>query len=258
MFTPIVSVIIPLRNRSGVRLINCLNSLGWQNRVSSSTAQPSAELEIIISDFGSDPSQHRNIIKIANDAGATVVKNNTRQIWNRSQALNIGIRASRGKYVMCTDADMIFMPNFIQSALELQKKQGKQGGMVVCQCHDLPQQKTEQCWTRDMIPGLFKEATVRGYGGTGACQFAPRSFFEYVRGYDEGYVFWGSEDKDMLARAEKYGLELLWLDGLTAMAHQWHPTLREQRKFLVLRNRLRYKFTKHRVVKNSRGWGESF
>lgn len=254
---PLISVVIPIRNRAGIRLANCLHSLRGQQLDDVEPDGVQAAVEIVVSDFGSDSPHREEIAALAGEVDAKVVRVETDEIWNRSKVLNIGIRASRGHYVLCTDADMIFMPNFLQSALNAQGGAGQGGAMVVCRCHDLPESVPEQRWPLGEIPGLFERATVRNLGGTGACQCAPRTFFEYARGYDEGYVFWGSEDKDMVARAQKHGLELVWLDAHTAMAHQWHATLRDDRRWLVLRNRLRYKLTKHRVVKNRRGWGQT-
>jgi glycosyltransferase involved in cell wall biosynthesis len=252
---PLLSIVVPIRNRAGTRLANCLHSLRWQDLRGKNSGESEAAIEIIVSDFGSDSPHKEEIAALADEVNARVVRAETTEIWNRSRVLNIGIRASRGQFVLCTDADMVFKPNFAQSALDLQERAGERGAMVLCQCHDLPESLDERRWEKDQISGLFADGTVRGFGGTGACQCAPRAFFEYARGYDEGYVFWGSEDKDMVARAERHGLELLWLDEHTAMAHQWHPTLRADRKWLVLRNRLRYKLTKHRVVKNRGQWG---
>ena len=252
---PLITVIIPIRNRSGRRLINCLKSLRYQIIDELTTIQSKSAIEIIICDFGSNPNHRKNIAKLAESERSTVIFVETNTIWNRSLALNIGIRRARGKYVLCTDADMVFLPNFIQSALDAQRKYAETGAMVLCQCHDLPEYTKEFHLSIETLSNHLNKSTIRQYGGTGACQCAPLSFFNYARGYDEGYVFWGSEDKDMVARAEKYGLKLVWVDNLTAMAHQWHRSLREDRKWLVMRNRIRYKLTRHKVVKNPRHWG---
>jgi glycosyltransferase involved in cell wall biosynthesis len=176
------------------------------------------------------------------------------KIWNRSWALNVGIRAAHGDRVMCTDADMIFSPGFLHDTLSTLVDNDK--ALVLCRCHDLPEAVPEKAWHLDDFAWLREQAELRDTVGTGACQAATRSFFEEVRGYDEKYVFWGNEDKDMVARAAVFGLEQHWLPEPTSMLHQWHPTMKLDKKWLRFKNRIRYKFTKTQLVKNKKRWGE--
>src|SRR5512143_4299410 len=102
---PGLSVIVPVRDRSGVRLENCLRSVRWQ-RIDQ------AGVEIIISDFGSRPDHARSIDELAAIYRCRVRRVATREVWNRSRALNIGIRAAMGTHILCTDADIIFASDF--------------------------------------------------------------------------------------------------------------------------------------------------
>ena len=104
---------------------------------------------------------------------------------------------------MCTDADMVFQDNFLQSALSILAEDPD--AFVVCRCHDLPESLAETLWDVSQMPMLAENGVVRNFGGTGACQIARRDFFVRARGYDEKFTFWGSEDRDMLARAERGG-----------------------------------------------------
>jgi glycosyltransferase involved in cell wall biosynthesis len=246
---PSVSVIVPVRDRSGVRLENCLRSVRWQQI-------DQTRVEIIVSDFGSHPEHARSIDALAATYACRVRRVATREVWNRSRALNIGIRAATGDYALCTDADMIFAPNFLAAALAAHQRAGDRS-FVVCRCHDLPQTVPLQLWGEEDFARLSARASLRQTFGTGACQSAARSFFECVRGYDEKYLFWGKEDSDMLVRALHYGLDLIWIDGATAMLHQWHRKRRPDAPFFWTLNRVRFALTKHRVVKNSDAWGAS-
>ena len=245
---PILSVIIPVRNRSGTRLDNCLRALRWQQGV-----QPD-DVEIVISDLASAPDHQAAIDQTAREHSARVVRVENTQIWNRSWALNVGIRAAQGKRVMCTDADMIFSPDFLRAVLAA--FQAQPNPLVLCRCHDLPETVPERAYELDDFAWLRQQAELRDTVGTGACQVADRSFFEKVRGYDEKYVFWGNEDKDMVVRAEVFGLEPHWLGEPTCMLHQWHPTMKLDKKWLRFKNRMRYRFTKTKLVKNKKRWGE--
>ncbi|MCA9564864.1 MAG: glycosyltransferase [Myxococcales bacterium] len=250
---PLFSVIIPIRDRSGMRLENCLRSIRWQKFEDDPSTDLDPTIEIVISDYGSGPEQARNIDAIAKRFEARVVRTQTDRVWNRSLVLNIGIRAARGRYVLCTDADMLFREDFFASALMYFQQDA--GSFICCRCHDLPESVPEQEWSVDDLPFLLSKATVRNLRGTGACQFARRTFFESVRGYDEGYKYWGSEDRDMLFRAERHGMTITRLDNQTAMFHQWHPTMRNDRWLRTRVNRWRYRLTKFFVVKNWSSWG---
>jgi glycosyltransferase involved in cell wall biosynthesis len=248
MSRPELSAVIPVRNRTGTRLDNCLRSLRWQQ------LEPNA-LEIVITDFGSDPEHADALRELSERHGAELVRVDTDEIWNRARALNYGIQRARGRYVFCTDADMIFAPNFVATLLDAQQReQGR--AFVVCHCRDLPEQLEEQPWTIADFPRLLDAAAFRKATGTGACQVAEREFFERVRGYDEGFSFWGQEDNDMRFRAGRAGLREVWVQEQTAMLHQWHPSDRGKKPLRKSLNDVRFHLTKRVTVKNWLGWGE--
>lgn len=241
-----VSVVIPVRNRGGVRLDNCLRSLRWQSVDSSA-------YEVLISDFGSDPEALADVRQRAAANDVRVVHTPTEEVWNRARALNIGIQETRGEFVFCTDADMIFADNFLETILDVLGRRPRT--MIHCGCNDLPESVPEQLWTRGDLDELFQRSTRRATRGTGACQAALREFFFEVRGYDEQFRFWGYEDLDMTSRATCYGLDVEWISERTYMLHQWHPSVKLDRNFQRKINRWRYELTKQRVQKNRGGWG---
>ncbi len=253
---PRLSAIIPVRNRSGTRLRNCLNSLRWQQVEGERLG---VELEIVLSDYGSNPEHAASIRALAEQFDAKVARNEEFGDWNRSRALNLGIQQAEGEYVWCTDADMIFAPSFAQSILAVHARRPGQA-LVVCACSDLPERVAERAYELADFSMLSRAATRRRAIrleslGTGACQSASREFFFHARGYDERYVHWGSEDSDMRDRALAHGLELVWITDQTEMLHQWHPTSRYSRLITNRKNALRYWFTRHQIVKNLAGWG---
>jgi glycosyltransferase involved in cell wall biosynthesis len=244
----LISAIIPVRNRSNPRLENCLRSLRWQDL-------PSERYEILLSDFGSEPQEAQDLKEMAASYGARITRCDTDEIWNRSRALNHGIREALGRYVFCTDADMIFEPNFLSTLLSTQQAKDEDA-LVVCRCRDLPQSVPEKIWDIEEYPNLLGEAAFRkNWGGTGACQMAVRTFFEEVRGYDEGYKFWGMEDNDMKFRAARYGLKLDWIHEKSSMLHQWHPSDRGKKPLSKLLNDLRFHVSRYKIKKNRKTWG---
>jgi glycosyltransferase involved in cell wall biosynthesis len=244
---PAISVVVAIRDRSGVRLENCLQSLRWQE-------VGGAHVEIVLSDLGSTASHLSAVRELAATYGARLVETPAIGLFNKSRALNIGIRASRADIVLCTDVDMIFETNFLSTILDVHTRQGS-GVLVLCKCWDLPPLASETRIAPDDFPTLKAAARIRATSGTGACQAARRSFFETVRGYDEKYAHWGFEDSDMLSRACRYGLKPHWISDRTSMLHQWHLRREYERWLPVQINRFRRKLTQHVVVKNKTGWG---
>lgn len=242
----LISVVIPIRNRAGTRLDNCLRSLRWQDA--------DFDIEIVVADFGSDPDQAEELAQLAAGHGAVVVREATSALWNRSRALNLGIQAASGHYVLCTDADMIFTADFVAAVVETLRR-GDDKALVLCRCHDLPEHVAETPRRRDELPSLRAAASVRQTSGTGACQAATRAFFFAVRGYDEAFEYWGAEDNDMVDRATRYGLQPTWLGEAPAMLHQWHATMKNDRPLKRKLNHWRYMLTRWQVVKNRKRWG---
>ena len=243
-----ISVVVPVRNRTGLRLENCLRSLRWQEGVDA------AAVEIALSDFGSDAEHAARIDELAARHGARVVRVRTDETWNRSRALNVALRRASGPVALCTDADILFEKNFLRTAL------GRLGGapgssMVLCRCLDLPDMGPERLFEPEEFESLKARSQMRKAMGTGACQATSTAWLASVGGYDEKYVHWGFEDKDLAYRASKAGLALEWIHGETSMLHQWHPkTLRENMTRVYL-NKIRFYLTRGTIKKNAAGWG---
>jgi glycosyltransferase involved in cell wall biosynthesis len=249
MNAPLLSVVLPIRNRSGVRLENCLRGLRWQEGLSKD------DVEIVISDFGSEP-QHRDAVqKAAATFGARIQYTAASGLWNRSRALNIGIKQATGHYTMSTDVDMVLAPTFLRTLVETQEQLGGRG-LLLCQSRDLgPETEGKEIQLRD-FEEILRSTTMRPTYGMGGCQCADTRWFHHVRGYDERYTYWGAEDKDVVLRAQRDGRIVKWITEQTAMVHQWHPTTKYDKPWLVKKNRMWLRLTSWIVRKNWLGWGE--
>ncbi len=247
--SPLLSVVISLRNRSGLRLENCLRSLRWQQGI------PSDDVEIVLSDFGSTAEHLEGVEKAAKEVEATVYHTPTSGLWNRSRALNIGIKRAKGKYIFCTDVDMVLAPNFLDTLMTTQNELGGRG-FLMCQYHDLPPETEGRRVDLSDLDALKSMGKLRPTFGMGGCQCAETSWFHRIRGLDERYTYWGAEDKDLAYRAQNDGREIQWVTSKTFMLHQWHPTAEFDRPWLVKKNRMWFKLTSWIVRKNWFGWGE--
>lgn len=246
MPSPRLTVVLPLRNRAGVRLDNCLRSLRWQEGVAA------RDVEVLLSDFGSDPSSRDEVAALARAYDARVVFTPERGVWNRSRALNIGLRRAQGALSFCTDVDMVFAKNFLRTILDVEADARV---LALCQCHDLGPETLGRVIEPEELEALRDGATMRPAYGLGGCQATTTAWFHRVRGFDERMTFWGAEDKDLAFRARRDGLALQWMNERTFMLHQWHETLKYERPWLTKKNRWRFKLTSWIVRKNWLGWG---
>lgn len=249
MSSPLLTVVLPIRNRSGVRLENCLRSLRWQDGMSND------DIEILISDFGSSAEHREAVVSVAKTYNARVQYTSVDGLWNRSRALNIGVKRATGHYTLCTDVDMIMAPTFLRVLMDTQKELNGRG-FLLCQSRDLGPETEGKSIPLDEYDAYLKTTTMRPTYGMGGCQCGETSWFHSVRGYDEGYTYWGAEDTDMVGRAERDGRIIQWVTDKTAMIHQWHQTTKYDKPWLVRKNRWRLTLTGWIVRKNRGGWGE--
>ena len=105
---PAFSIIVPVRNRWGPRLRNCMMGLEIQ------TLQP---LEIIVADYGSTEQGHEAMMKTLDDFNCSVYYYRTNEVWSLAIARNMGIRRSnaRCRNVAAIDADLILESRVVEA-----------------------------------------------------------------------------------------------------------------------------------------------
>ncbi len=257
-----LAVVLPVRDRAGAPVKNALASLGWQT-----AGRPA---QVVVVSLGSRPEVDRELEEICSGCGATLIRaGQPADPWNKPLALNAGIRATAPEipYLMTMDADIVLAPDFLSVALERLRREPP--ALVLCRSLDLPRSARLPDDPRrllaafDRLRGL---ARPRHRSGTGAIQAARRQLFFDLRGYDEDLVWWGAMDGDLVKRAGAAGHEIEWIDGRTALLHQWH-----RRKHAVLKRREEVAAARrawaenHRLVKaragvlerNPEGWGQA-
>jgi hypothetical protein len=87
--------------------------------------------------------------------------------------------------------------------------------------------------------------------------FAKLKVFETLRGYDETYIGWGYEDKDLIARAEQYGYKIKRLDPPYHLVHSYHPRLMMYSKEADINRRI-YNLTLQKklpLIRMDEDWG---
>lgn len=246
MQKPILTLVMGFRDRELARLERCLGSLEQQSR---------RDFQLILVDYGSASGLAAQVRSLAERfAFCRHVSTDTRgQPWNRARALNVGVRMTASGFVLTTDVDMIFPPEFVAvTAARMAPER------VLC-CFPLYLPKGFDAWDR-----LAREAGRLEPGGRhnkGGCQCVATEVFHRLHGFDERFRYWGGEDHDLHDRLLAAGLEEHWLNDATAMFHQWHPSVDWHTPGLMpagLWGRLETYRLAHReqLVRNPEGWGE--
>ena len=79
-----------------------------------------------------------------------------------------------------------------------------------------------------------------------------------IRGYDEHYEVWGSEDNDLMRRFRYLGLRPQTLDSGSFYLHQWHPKFEGVaggEHAPAIRRNLAYFWRNRSILRNDRDWG---
>ena len=242
-----ISVVICCRNYDLVKLKRGLSSLRDQ--------KGSHDLEIIISDFGSSSEYSETLNQLSSLYPVRIVTTKTSTPWARSIALNIGIQQAKHQWVMTTDADMIFAPEFLNMVSSYLEKIGTQA-VYYAQPIKLAPLKLPENWQPNDFELYCSKGRFYGRAGRGGCQIAAKDWLMKVRGFNETYSVWGAEDDDIYTRAGWDGLARIWLEPGYYL-HQWHlsnihqkASDQNKKEFLALLNN-------PRIVVNPEVWGSN-
>jgi predicted glycosyltransferase involved in capsule biosynthesis len=199
-----VTIVYCYRNRDSDRVIATLDSLQEQNRT---------DFRVLFIDYGSDEAISEKIKSILSgyDFVEHIYSDTRFMPWNRSHALNIGIRRAETDYVFTADIDMIFDSEFVDKLYSLAHKDSATFFKVAY-------------LKKGIDPGTFKAADVGSYSSDHALGLAliPRETIHSMNGYDEFYRFWGREDNDIKLRLDAAGVRTTFHDEIL-MHHIYHP-----------------------------------
>ncbi|MCC6933574.1 MAG: glycosyltransferase [Deltaproteobacteria bacterium] len=207
-----LSVIIGCRNVQLECLERCVASLRQQDHVSA--------IDIILSDYGSDNLHREELKALADRYQAKHVYTPSTNCWSRSIALNIGIQSATKKWVLTTDADMLFSRGFISMLSAYLKAFGEKCVFYAQPLKLLPVRLPKD-WNNSLYDQYAQRSWLFDKIGKGGCQVATRELLMKVRGFNEIYSVWGQEDHDMYERLGWAGLERVWIEPCWYL-HQWH------------------------------------
>jgi len=248
---PLLTIVYPLRNLEAQRIYNCLHSLRLQTF---------KDFHVIISDYGSNQKGRSHLEKALKKIGTKlnfeVIRTEIKGDWNRSAALNRGIIKAKTQFIMGSDLDMIYHPDFLSIATQNLNSQSYVVHHIARQLKKMELPSLEIKMRENNWEFFHSNSKSRTGGGTGACQIIPRSKFFYLGGYDEIYEHWGAEDDDMRYRLRQVNMKEVSISNLTNFYHQWHPTNKKNRiKINANRNYFATSKTPNfSVIRNGGSW----
>ena len=251
-----VTVVIGVRNRSDYRIANALRSIREQTYAA-------GLVRVLVVDYGSEPSSQAVIMRLCAQHDVEYLRVDEAPVWSRARCLNIGIRRASTTFLMTSDADIMLSRGYLADAIRALEASPLS---VLCSSMlDLPEESVEvmknavrpggqlaldrwKDWCSPRFGSSYHRSVVLTY----------TAFFLLIRGYDEHYEVWGSEDDDLMRRFRYLGLRPRPLDSGSFYLHQWHPKFEgvpNGEQAAVIRRNYAYFARNHSIVRNDRDWG---
>jgi len=230
-----VTVVIGVKDRGGSRLENAFLSLRNQD-------YDKSLVKIILVDYGSRNIFSEEFKNLCDKYEAEYIKIDGVDVWSRACALNIGIKKAGTKYVLCSDADIIFEKNYIKECVAELQKNSRQ--VIWRDALDLAEHDLNE--NTDVLANYqkLKEKSIlrcelknSDYTFGLGIIMAPKKYFFDIRGYDEFYKGWGYEDDDIIKRFLMLGLKTQNIRNKTSYLHQWHKTSKENKQRALINKR---------------------
>lgn len=198
--------------------------------------------EVIIADDGSTQETARLIEKFKKDFPIQIT-----HIWQPDEGFqlskirNKAIASTDADFIIQIDGDVILHKNYVKDFIHLAKK----GVCILGSRVSLSKSLSERIMHSSKLPHinlftpgiiqkrfraiycpigryfshLYKKNTIRGFG----CSMAFwREDFIAINGYDERFVGWGCEDRDLLLRLRQNGVSTHKMLFIGIVYHLWH------------------------------------
>ena len=252
---PVYSIVIPLRDRYGHMLRNCLRSIELQ------TLTP---VELIVVDYGSTPENHEKLLKML--PPCTLYRYETDEPWSLSTARNIGLRRANAPISCAVDADLILEQRVLEFALKIHENYGPcylTSHVVLLSPRDIVPSALELPRDYELLPLAQRIKRAEGWGGFTS---APAEWWFRSQGFDERMKWWGWEDVDMWKRVARAKYARNRMQGIiypeSEIYHQYHSNVQvvavkqgktEIHKTIIENERLT-KLTRG-IKRNDENWG---
>jgi glycosyltransferase involved in cell wall biosynthesis len=201
------------------------------------------KMEVVVTDDGSEDETSDVVESFARKVDFPVsMTTHWHDGFRLARCRNEGVAASTAPYLLFTDADCLLPPHHIKVHLQHRRR----GFVIGGECYRLDQEASERIAEAEIVNGRFVErgspeekARIHGKAYRGniysffRCRMLPRltgcniaawrDDIEKVNGFDENFIGWGWEDRDLQLRLGRLGLRVKSILSHTAVYHLWHP-----------------------------------
>jgi len=202
-----ITILYAFRNRDAQRVKLSLQSLQQQTTLG---------FEVVFVDYGSDAvaAQAAGQVVASFDFASYHYVGHPGLLWNKSKALNYGIRQAKTAYILINDVDVILHPKAMETFQNLCAPET----YTLFKIGYLPKTVSQQ----QVASTPFEQLKPGHTGDTFGIGLFPKAALEQVQGLDEFFHFYGSEDEDLNARLQNAGFKQQRENQLLFL-HLWHP-----------------------------------
>ncbi len=235
MKTPEIAVLVSTFERPA-HLRRCLFSLAMQRDVQ-------GRMEVVVTDDGSCDETCEVVERFARAARFPVkFTTHVHDGFRLSQCRNEGVLVTEAPYLLFTDGDCLLPPDHVAQHLRFRRR----GITVAGDGYRLDEATSARIDERQIanndflkwvawrerlrLANKYSRAWLYSLARhplrprlTGANIAVWRDDFERINGFDENYVGWGLEDRDLQKRLSRLGVRFRSILGRTTVFHLWHP-----------------------------------
>lgn len=250
-----ISIIYAFRDRDADRVRLSMESLRKQEE---------QNFEVVFVDYGSKHNISEEVKKVLKEFQFCnyFYLEALHRLWNKSRALNYGIKQSKHPHIFIADVDLIFSPE----ATSFLEKKSSEKSFHLFRMGYLGEKLSKELRKEQDFRNLRPDRT----GEVNGMVLARKEAFYEVKGYDEFYHFYGAEDVDLYARLSTAGYKEEKTEGIH-FYHNWHSSyqssdLQELSSTPRLRNAMRINEQHYFSTLNNKvivpfsqaTWGETF
>lgn len=134
-------------------------------------------------------------------------------LWNKSKALNFGIKQAKTPYIFIADVDLVFHPRVTALLKDIADPQKA----YLFKLGYMRQRDSEML----KAPYQFEALLPSHSGLVNGMVFTSKMALQDVEGFDTFYHFYGAEDEDLYARLANSGIAVCRRDE-NYFLHNWH------------------------------------